>query len=255
MALSAMPQGAIAPCSRRFYLAFQRYVSSTAASATRTPHNPNLYMHSRPTPHPKLPIQHLQLRHQTASASSPPKTSPKPPTHYDLFPQTLPCGPPPSGPFPINLQALKREFLQLQAKAHPDRHTGANKSRAEGTSALINEAYKTLQDPLLRAQYLLSLHGIDVAEDETAKIDDPELLGEVLEVRERIENAEGEGEVEALKVENERKLEGSVKVLGRLCGNGDWDAAKSEAVRLRYWVNIREALRDWEPGKPVVLVH
>lgn len=250
-----MPQSFIAPRIRRFYLAFHRYISSTAASATRTPHNPNPYIDSRPIPHPRLSTQYFQLRHQTTSASSPPKTSPKPPTHYDLFPQTLPRGPPPSGPFPIDLQALKREFLQLQAKAHPDRHTGANKSRAEGTSALINEAYKTLQDPLLRAQYLLSLHGIDVAEDETAKMDDPELLGEVLEVREMIESAEGESEVEELRVENERKLERSVGVLGRMCGNGDWDAAKSEAVKLRYWVNIREALRDWEPGKPVVLVH
>lgn len=250
-----MPQTSIAPRSRRFYLALQRYMPSTIASAIRTPHNPNLYVHSRPIPRPKLPIQHLQLHHLATIASSPSKASPKPHTHYDLFPQTLPRGPPPSGPFPVNLQALKREFLQLQAKAHPDRHTGANKSRAEGTSALINEAYKTLQDPLLRAQYLLTLHGIDVAEDETAKIDDPELLGEVLEVREMIENAEGEAEVEELRIENEGRLEGSVKVLGQLCGEGDWDAAKSEAVKLRYWVNIKEALRDWEPGKPVVLVH
>ncbi len=74
-------------------------------------------------------------------------------------------------------------------------------------------------------------------------------------MREMIESAEGEGEVEGLRVENQRKLEGSVKVLGEMCGDGDWDAAKSEAVKLRYWVNIREALRDWEPGKPVVLVH
>lgn len=255
MALIAMSRGTVAPSSQRFYVAFQRYISSTVASAIRTPDNPDLYIHSRPIPRPKLPIQHLQLRHQTTSASPSLKTSPRPPTHYDLFPQTLPHGPPPSGPFPVNLQALKREFLQLQAKAHPDRHTGANKSRAEGTSALINEAYKTLQDPLLRVQYLLTLHGIDVAEDETAKIDDPELLGEVLEVREMIESAEREAEVDELRVENQKKLEGSVKGLGQLCGEGDWDAAKSEAVKLRYWVNIKEALRDWEPGKPVVLVH
>lgn len=245
----------IAPSSRRFYIAFQRYIFSTAFSARRSPPYPNLHIHSRPIPHPKFPSQNLQLRHQYTTASPPPSTSPKPPTHYDLFPQTLPHGPPPSGPFPINLLALKREFLLLQAKAHPDRHTLADKSSAEGTSALINEAYKTLQDPLLRAQYLLSLNGIDVAEDETAKIDDPELLGEVLEARECIEGAEREAEVEALRVENERKVERSVEVLGGLCGGGEWEAVRGEAVRLRYWVNVREALRDWEPGKRVVLVH
>lgn len=58
---------------------------------------------------------------------------------------------------------------------------------------MINEAYKTLQDPLKRAQYLLSLRGIDVAEDERLKVEDPELLMEVLEVRENIEAAQEEG--------------------------------------------------------------
>lgn len=77
----------------------------------------------------------------------------------------------------------------------------------------------------------------------------------MLEIRERIEGAEGEAEVEALRVENERKVEGSVGVLGELCGGGEWEGARGEAVRLRYWVNVREALRDWEPGKRVVLVH
>ena len=179
----------------------------------------------------------------------------KPPTHYELFPSTIPSGPPPSGPFAIDLQQLKREFLQLQAKAHPDRHAGADKARAEGTSALINEAYKTLQDPLRRAQYLLSLQGIDVAEDETAKVDDPELLGEVLEVRETIESAEEEADLVELKSANMERIAGSVKGLAGMFEEGDLDGAKSEAVKLRYWVNIKQALDDWEPGKPVVLIH
>merc|ERR1711939_855114 len=147
------------------------------------------------------------------------KSNPIPQTHYEFFPKTLPSGPPPSGPFHIDVRELRREFLQLQSIAHPDRHPQHLKTRAEATSARINEAYKTLQNPLLRAQYLLSLRGIDVAEDETAKVDDPELLMEVLDAREEIENAEEEG------------------------------------VRLRYWVNIRESLDAWERGKPVVLVH
>ena len=160
-------------------------------------------------------------------------------THYTLFPSTLPKGPPPAGPFPIDTRALRREFLQLQTLAHPDRHTGPDKARAEGTSALINEAYRTLSSPLHRAQYILSLNGIDVAEDETAKVDDPELLGEVLEAREVIEGAEEEEELAELRVQNEERIRGCESSLGRLCEVGDWDGAKEEAVRLRYWVNIR----------------
>ena len=52
----------------------------------------------------------------------------------------------------------------LQKKVHPDRF--ANKSESERTIALgitgrINEAYDTIQKPLSRAAYLLSLRGVD----------------------------------------------------------------------------------------------
>lgn len=127
--------------------------------------------------------------------------------------------------------------------------------RAEGTSALINEAYKTLSSPLLRAQYLLHLNGIDVAEDETAKVEDPELLMEVMETREAIEEAKEEEDVERLKEVNLQRVEESEKVLGALCERGEWEEAACTAVKLKYWANIKQALDDWEPGKPVVLVH
>jgi len=129
------------------------------------------------------------------------------------------------------------------------------KNRAEATSARINEAYKTLQNPLLRAQYLLSLKGIDVAEDETAKVEDPELLMKVLDAREEIEDAQEEEELEGMKRINDQRIEESEKVLDGAFREDDMELAKGEAVRLRYWVNIKESLDAWEKGKPVVLVH
>jgi molecular chaperone HscB len=179
----------------------------------------------------------------------------KPLTHYELFPSTLQEGPPPKGAFNINVSKLRREFLQLQAKAHPDLHHGQDKARAEGLSALINEAYKTLQNPLLRAQYLLSLRGIEVAEDETAKVEDPELLMEVLETRETIEEAQSEQELEPLKKWNNSRIEDSISGLSKAFAADDLEAAKDEAIRLRYWINIKDSLDAWEKGKPVVLVH
>ncbi len=143
----------------------------------------------------------------------------------------------------------------MQARAHPDRHTGANKAKAEGTSALINEAYKTLQDPLRRAQYLLSLRGIDVAEDERLKVEDPELLMEVLEVREAIEAAQEETELEDMKKNNDANIERSEEVLDEAFRQDNVQRAMDEAVKLRYWINIKESLDGWERGKPIVLVH
>ncbi|KAK6608474.1 hypothetical protein ACHAQE_003257 [Botrytis cinerea] len=195
-------------------------------------------------------------------SASPEQTTPPvastPQTHYDLFPLTLPRGPPPSGPFHVDVRALRNEFLRLQASAHPDLHSASNKARAEATSALINEAYKTLQSPLLRAQYLLGLQGVDV-HDETGKTGgeegDNELLMEVLETREEMEEAEEEGDLDGLKARNEERIVKSEDVVGKALESGDMETARRETVRLRYWVNVRDSLHAWEKGKPVVMVH
>src|SRR5256714_13565040 len=99
--------------------------------------------------------------------------------HYTLFPSTLPHGPPPHGPFSIALAALRKEFLQVQSLYHPDKHPyEPAHSKARALSALINDAYKTLSYPLLRAQYLLQQnYGIDVtSEDNSTHASDAETL-------------------------------------------------------------------------------
>ena len=176
-------------------------------------------------------------------------------TLYSFFPETLPDGPPPSGHFPIDARQLRREFLRLQSRAHPDMHSAADKPRAEATSAAINEAYKTLTNPLTRAQYLLSLRGVDVANDETLKVEEPDLLGIVLEAHEVIEEAATADDLAALQEENEARIAKSESVLEGAFHSDNVDAAKTEAVRLRYWVNIREAIHAWEEGKQPVLQH
>jgi len=85
--------------------------------------------------------------------------------------------------------------------------------------------------------------------------DDQELLLEVLELRERIEEAETEAEVEEMTAENEERLTESVRVLEEAFARDDLEAARREAVRLRYWVNVGDTLREWEKGKPVLLHH
>lgn len=74
-------------------------------------------------------------------------------------------------------------------------------------------------------------------------------------MRERIEAAEEAEEVEEMRGENERRIGESVGVLAEAFGRDDVGRAREEAVRLRYWVNVKESLDAWEKGKPVVLVH
>ncbi|KAI1631679.1 Co-chaperone Hsc20 [Biscogniauxia mediterranea] len=183
-------------------------------------------------------------------------TATVPHSHYDFFPKTLPAGPPPRGPFAIDTRELRREFLELQGSAHPDLHPAHMKGRAEAASARINEAYRALEGSLSRAQHVLALRGAaDAAADEAAKVEDPELLMLVLETREAIEEAREEAELEPIRQENERRVRESEDVLERAFAEDDLKRAAREVVRLRYWVNIRECIKNWERGKPVVLEH
>ncbi|TGZ85377.1 Co-chaperone Hsc20 [Ascodesmis nigricans] len=180
-------------------------------------------------------------------------TSTTPKSYYDLFPRTLPNGPPPSGPFTIDLPSLRREFFALQQLAHPDvSHQTPNTSPTVPSSAYINTAYRTLLDPLTRAQHILHLRGIDVAGDEGITADGGEedggLLMEVLEAREEVEGAEGKDEVEEVWRRNEDRIGGCVRRLGEMLEGGDLQAARREVVRLRYWRNVREALEEKGAG-------
>lgn len=185
-------------------------------------------------------------------------------TYYSIFPRTIPAGPPPATPFEVSQSDLRREFLQLQNTVHPDKYpSGDEKQHAEALSARINEAYRTLLDPLQRAQYLLrEWHGIDVtAEDASTKHAlDPETLMEVMEVQETIEEVGAEPEAEAainnLMKENDSRIEACVNALGSAFDRGDIESARKETIRLRFWYSVGEGLREWEPGNTEIrLVH
>ena len=94
-----------------------------------------------------------------------------------------------------------------------------------------------------------------MAEDESLKVEDPELLMEVLDTREEIENAQEEEELDELKKNNNERIAKSEEILDGAFREENITLAKEEAVRMRYWVNIKESLEAWEKGKPVALVH
>lgn len=199
----------------------------------------------------------------TSSATDVPHTqapslTPDISNHYSIFPNTLPLGPPPAGPFNVDLSSLRREFLQLQGRFHPDKLPVERKATAEALSARINEAYKALRDPLVRAQYLL-LHryGIDVtSEDNSSHPTDPGMLMEVMETQESIEEAESEAQISALKEQNQERIGEAIKLLDDAFSSDNAEAARTECIRLRYWASLAEGLDSWAgKGSDVRLVH
>jgi molecular chaperone HscB len=98
----------------------------------------------------------------------------------------------------VDLPALEKAFYGHSRRLHPDRF--ASKPQAEQDAALaqaseLNDAYRTLKDPILRTQYLLTLEGVELEEQSKAateaaratgtqkkQIVPPELLEEVFEL-------------------------------------------------------------------------
>jgi molecular chaperone HscB len=103
----------------------------------------------------------------------------------------------------IDVPGLEKDFYELSRKLHPDLNAKAGSKEQEWSleqSSLLNDAYRTLRDPIKRTQYLLKLEGIELEEQsKTAtekarasgevkkQIVPPDLLEEVFEVNMHLE--------------------------------------------------------------------
>jgi molecular chaperone HscB len=88
----------------------------------------------------------------------------------------------------LDAGALEREFYRLSRRLHPDVYARASHQEQEwslASSSLLNDAYRTLKDPVKRTEYLLKLEGIVSPDDGGAKQEDrvpADLLEEVFEL-------------------------------------------------------------------------
>jgi len=74
----------------------------------------------------------------------------------------------------IDLAALEKNFYAQSRKLHPDRFAAkpaAEQAAALAASSQLNDAYRTLRDPIARTEYLLSLNGIQLEEQSRAATD------------------------------------------------------------------------------------
>ncbi|APC12458.1 MULTISPECIES: co-chaperone HscB [Providencia] len=94
--------------------------------------------------------------------------------------------------YAIDSEQLTQRFQDLQRQYHPDRFATCSeqeKMQALQKAATINAAYQALHHPLKRAEYMLSLHGFDI-NNEQHTMHDTAFLMEQLELREELDNIE-----------------------------------------------------------------
>jgi molecular chaperone HscB len=108
-------------------------------------------------------------------------------------------------PYKLNLDAaqLERDFYALSRKLHPDinaRSTDPEQDWSLEKTSQLNDAYRTLKDPISRTEYLLRLQGVQLEEQSKAATDEarktgaakkqvvpPDLLEEVFELNMQLE--------------------------------------------------------------------
>lgn len=182
----------------------------------------------------------------------PPPAAPTPITFFHLASPLAPIR------FEVDQGELKRRFLDVQKRCHPDKTTtGCDRVVAEAWSAWANRAYGVLKDPLRRAKYLYNLtcrrhDGTDLqgagdvegADDAgLGGMTEHELLG-VLEGRERVAEAGGPGEVELIRADNEAVMQADFRALASAFSRHDCATARHLINRLNYWLNLRDACDD-----------
>lgn len=88
----------------------------------------------------------------------------------------------------IDPQTLETKFYELSRAFHPDFYqnkSGEEQTISLGNSAMLNTAYRTLRDPIQRAEYLLDLEAGSVKDIRTTPPAD--LFEEILELQDTLD--------------------------------------------------------------------
>src|SRR3954464_14999470 len=118
--------------------------------------------------------------------------------------------------------ALQKRFYELSRQWHPDRFSrkGAEETaKAVENTSLINDGYRTLRNPVERAEYLLQKEGFPIGEQRSKDVP-PELLEEVFELNMMLEELK-QGDESA-----RQQLEDARESFTRLRENVDADLTK-----------------------------
>jgi molecular chaperone HscB len=103
----------------------------------------------------------------------------------------------------LDVALLEREFYKLSRKLHPDLYAREGKAKQDWSmeqTSLLNDAYRTLKDPIRRTEYLLHLQGVELEEqskkatekarasgDIKKQVVPPDVLEEVFELNMQLE--------------------------------------------------------------------
>ncbi len=138
----------------------------------------------------------------------------------------------------VDVDHLQKRFYELSRQWHPDRFTrksAEEQAQALDATSILNDGYRTLRDPVKRAQYLLAEEGFPIGEQRSKDVP-AELLEEVFELNMALEELKGGDEsarpqLESAKqnfIELRQQVDGELE---RLFARYDASDAQSETAK------------------------
>ena len=149
--------------------------------------------------------------------------------------------------FDIDAENLEQTYRALAARFHPDKFASASafeQKQAVMMSSAINDAYRTLKNPIDRAAYLLKTLGIDADAPEHTSFA-PDFLMQQMEWRETLMEARAESDLKTLENLNDKIRAEQEKLfcdLKQSFARQDYDTAAQQVRQGRFLDKLRNEI-------------
>ncbi|PSS01637.1 Iron-sulfur cluster co-chaperone protein [Actinidia chinensis var. chinensis] len=145
--------------------------------------------------------------------------------------------------YEIEVKNLEGKYKNWQKKLHPDLvHSKSEKEKeyAAEQSARVIDAYRTLANPLSRAIYVLKLEGEDIDEEKT--ISEPDLLTEIMEIREAVEEAADSQALSQIQAQVQDKLKHWSGSFATAFQSRNFEEARTSIQKMTYYKRVNEEI-------------
>jgi molecular chaperone HscB len=160
--------------------------------------------------------------------------------------------------FDVDLSVLPQTYQQLQRLTHPDKFASGSEQEklvAIQKNAQVNDAYSVLKSPLSRAEYLLSLRGIDL-QHEQQTIKDTAFLMQQMDWREELaeiaEQTDPLGALKSLEDEINLRIKSDLTKLSHLLESVQETAEQNAANIIRQLKFLYKMLSEIELKEDVL---
>ncbi|PJC86174.1 co-chaperone HscB [Vibrio sp. HA2012] len=150
--------------------------------------------------------------------------------------------------FELDGSLLASQYRELQRRFHPDNFaTASERDRlmAVHKAAQINDAYQNLKSPLSRAEYILSLNGLEM-QGEKKTLQDPEFLMEQMELREELEEITSEEALFDFDIKVSHLLKQQMNALELELKESEWEIAAERVRKLKFIEKLKTEIEQAE---------